>query len=58
MTEKEARQLKAEQFVEKVLKETFKQNVSAKTVKAVAEKVSKTIPLSRERSARHTQAAE
>ncbi|BAV49010.1 DegV family EDD domain-containing protein [Mesorhizobium loti] len=57
MTEKEARQLKAEQFVEKVLTETFKQKVSAKTVKAVAAKVSKTIPLA-QGPARHVEAAE
>lgn len=58
MTDKEYRQMQAEKFVEKVLRETFKQNVSDKIVKTVAAKVSKTIPSSRLVPAQFVEAAE
>jgi hypothetical protein len=47
MTEKEKRQHRAEEFVSKVLKDTFKQRASAETVRTVAKKVSRAVPASK-----------
>lgn len=44
MTKKEQDVLRAEQFVRRVITETFKQKVDKEVVKAIAEKVSKAVP--------------
>jgi hypothetical protein len=45
VTDKEKRQMQAEQFVRTVLKETFKQPTPPDQIRKVAEKVSKAIPV-------------